>query len=59
MRLPLNFFVGLFTLLTIMLAGAAIGRLLGLRADQGAYFTLLVLAAVGWLVSRRMFRKGL
>ena len=56
-RLQPHFFVGLFTLLTVMLGGAAIGRLLSLSASEGAYLMLLTLAVVGWLVSRRMFRK--
>lgn len=57
-RLSPHYLVGMFILLTITLAGAAIGRLLGMSASEGAYLTLLALAAVGWLVGRQTFRQG-
>jgi hypothetical protein len=56
-RLHPHFFIGLFALLTLILAGAAIGRLLGLSSGEGAYLLLLILAFIAWVVSRRMFRK--
>lgn len=56
-RLQPHFFIGLFTLLTLILAGAAIGRLLRLSSDEGAYLMLLILAVIAWVVSWRMFRK--
>lgn len=56
-RLQPHFFIGLLTLLTLILTGAAIGRLLRLSASEGAYLLLLILAVIAWLVSRRMFRK--
>ena len=34
-RLQPHFLIGLFTLMTLILAGAAIGRLLGLSASEG------------------------
>jgi hypothetical protein len=52
-RFPLHFWLGGFALLTVLLAGAAIGRLSGLSAGEGAYLTLLLLALLGWLVGRR------
>lgn len=58
-RLPPHFLVGMFILLTIILAGAAVGRLVGMLASEGAYLTLLALAIVGWLVGRRKYRQGL
>lgn len=57
LRLQPHIIIGMFTLLTTVLAGAAVARLLGLPAEEGAYFMLLALAAVGWLMSRRLFRK--
>ena len=57
-RLSPYFMVGMFILLTIILAGAAAGRLLGMAASEGAYLTLVALAVVGWLVGRRTFRQG-
>jgi hypothetical protein len=52
-RLPLHFWLGGFALLTVLLAGAVIGRLFGLSASEGAYLTLLLLALFGWLAGRR------
>lgn len=49
--------IGLFALLTVILAGAAIGRLLGLSASEGIYLTTLTLAVVGWFIGRRMRRR--
>lgn len=45
--------IGLFALLTVIVAGAAIGHLLGLSAGEGAYLTALILALIGWLAGRR------
>lgn len=56
-RLPAHFLTGMFILLTIILAGAGVGRLVGMSASEGAYLTLLALAVVGWLVGRRTFRQ--
>lgn len=49
--------IGLFTLLTFILAGAAIGQLLVLSASEGIYLTTLTLAVVGWFTGRRMRRR--
>jgi len=49
--------IGLFALLTFILAGAAIGRLLGLSASEGIYLTTLTLAVVGWFMGRRIRRR--
>jgi len=50
--------IGLFALLTLILAGAAIGRLLGLSASEGIYLTILTLVAIGWFMVRRIRRQG-
>ena len=49
--------IGLFALLTFILAGAAIGRLLGLSASEGIYLTILTLVAIGWFMVRRIRRE--
>jgi len=49
--------IGLFALLTFILAGAAIGRLLGLSASEGIYLTTLMLAVVGWFIGRRIRQR--
>ena len=56
-RLQPHVFIGLFTLLILILLGAAIGRFLRLSSSEGAYLLLLILAVMAWLLSRRMFRK--
>lgn len=50
--------IGFFALLTALLAGAAIGRLLGLSTSEGAYLTVLILALIGWLAGRRARCQG-
>jgi len=45
--------IGLFALLTFILAGAAIGRLMGLSASEGIYLMTLTLATIGWFITRR------
>jgi hypothetical protein len=49
--------IGLFALVAAVLAGAALGRVLGWSAGEGAYLTLLVMAIVGWWVGRRVRRQ--
>jgi len=49
--------IGLLALLTFILAGAAIGRLMGLSASEGIYLAALTLAVVGWLIARRIRRR--
>jgi len=49
--------IGLLALLTFILTGAAIGRLMGLSATEGIYLTTLTLAVVGWLIARRIRRR--
>lgn len=45
--------MGLFTLLTLVLAGIAVGRIIGLTAGESAYLTALLLALIGWIAGRK------
>ena len=45
--------IGLFAVVTLLLAGAAVGRILGLTAGEGAYLTALLVALIGWLAGRK------
>ncbi len=49
--------IGLFALVTAVLAGAALGRVFGWSAGEGAYLTMLVIAVGGWWVGRRTRRQ--
>ncbi|MBE2184500.1 MAG: hypothetical protein IAE89_13810 [Anaerolineae bacterium] len=49
--------IGLFALLTFILAGAAIGRLMGLSVSEGIYLTTLTVTVVGWFMGRRIRRR--
>lgn len=49
--------IGLFALLTFILAGAAIGRLMGLSVSEGIYLTTLTVTLVGWFMGRRIRRR--
>lgn len=53
----MHFSIGLFAILTALLAGAAIGRLFGLSAGEGLYLTALALAVMGWLIGRYSPRR--
>jgi hypothetical protein len=50
--------IGLFALLTIVLAGAAIGRFIGLSAFEGAYLTLFTLGVVSSVLERLSRRRA-
>lgn len=49
--------IGLFALVTAVLAGAALGRAFGWSSGEGAYLAMLVIAVVGWWVGRRARRE--
>ncbi len=49
--------IGLFALVTAVLAGAALGRAFGWSGGEGAYLAMLVIAVVGWWVGRRARRE--
>ena len=53
-RLPPHLLLGLFTLLTGVLAGVALGHRLGFSIAESMYLTLLMLAAISGWVGRRM-----
>lgn len=44
--------IGLFAIVTAVLAGAALGRAFGWSAGEGAYLAILVIAVVAWWVGR-------
>ena len=48
----MHFIIGLFAVLTALLAGVVIGQLFGLSAGQGHYLTALALALMDWLIGR-------
>ncbi|MBE2266676.1 MAG: hypothetical protein IAE80_00490 [Anaerolinea sp.] len=49
--------LGLFALLTLVVAGAAIGRIVKLPNGEGIYLTVLSAALIGWWIGRRGSRK--
>ena len=44
--------IGFFALVTAVLAGAAVGRVFGWSAGDGAYLGVCVMAFIGWWVGR-------
>lgn len=48
--------LGGFALVTLLLAGAAVGRVMGVSFGEALYLTGLVLVAAGWLVNQLMLR---
>jgi hypothetical protein len=50
--------IGVFVLMTAVLAGAALGRAFGWSAGEGAYLTMLLMALVGWWITRRARREA-
>jgi hypothetical protein len=49
--------IGLFAVVTAVLAGATLGRVFGWSSGDGTYLTMLVLAVVGWWMGRRAGRQ--
>jgi hypothetical protein len=47
-----------FALVTLLLAGTAIGRVLGIGFDQAPYLTALVLIGSAWLGSRFLLKQA-
>jgi hypothetical protein len=45
-------YLGLFALLTLLLAGTAIGRVAGMRLGEALYITALLLIVIGSVVHR-------
>lgn len=56
-RLPPHMLLGLFTLFSLLLAGAAVGRFIGLSAGEGAYLSALALACLSAAVGRKRREK--
>jgi len=48
--------LGSFVLITLLLAGAAVGRVLGVSFGEALYLTGLLLVILGWLGNRVMPR---
>ncbi len=48
--------LGGFALITLLLAGAAVGRVLGVSFGEALYLTGLLLVILGWLGNRVMLR---
>ena len=48
--------LGGFALITLLLAGAAVGRVLGVSFGEALYLTGLLLVILGWLGNRGMLR---
>lgn len=44
--------IGGFVLVTALLAGTAIGRVLGISFDEALYLTVVVLIGITWVVNR-------
>jgi hypothetical protein len=50
--------LGAFALITLLLTGAAVGRVFGMSVGEALYLTALLLAALGWLGNRLMLRRA-
>lgn len=50
--------LGGFALITLLLAGAALGRVFGVSVGDALYVTVLLLAALGWLGNHLMLRRA-
>ncbi len=49
--------LGGFALITLLLAGAAVGRVFGVSFGEALYLTGLALVVLGWLGNRMMLRR--
>lgn len=50
--------LGGFALVILLLAGAAIGRVLGIGFDEALYLTVLALIGSAWLGNRFMLKRA-
>ncbi|GAB4531181.1 MAG: hypothetical protein OHK0046_52020 [Anaerolineae bacterium] len=48
---------GGFALITLLLAGAAVGRVFGMSFGEALYLTGVLLVGLGWLGNRMMLRQ--
>lgn len=49
--------IGSFALMTLLLAGTAIGRVLGVSFDEALYLTVVVLIGITWVINRFRLRQ--
>ena len=49
--------LGSFALLTLLLAGTAIGRVLGFGFDEALYMATLFLILIAWMFNRCLLRQ--
>ncbi|MCA0453936.1 MAG: hypothetical protein LCI00_08180 [Chloroflexi bacterium] len=56
MDYKLQIVVGGFALMTLLLAGTAVGRVLGMGFDEALYLTGLLLVVLGWVGNSVMLR---
>jgi hypothetical protein len=50
--------LGGFALITLLLAGAALGRVFGVSVGDALYLTALLLVALGWLGNSVLLRRA-
>ena len=50
--------LGLFALITLILASAALGRVFGMRLGDSFYLAIFVPTLIGWWIGRRNQRKA-
>lgn len=50
--------LGGFALITLLLAGAAVGRVFGVSVGEALYLTALLLVALGWLGNLVALRRA-
>lgn len=50
--------LGAFALITLLLAGAAVGRVFGVSVGEALYLAALLLVALGWLGNRVRLRRA-
>ncbi|MEO8613260.1 MAG: hypothetical protein ABI690_35545 [Chloroflexota bacterium] len=50
--------LGGFALITLLLTGAAVGRVLGVNLGEALYLTVLALVLLGWITSQLMLRRA-
>lgn len=53
----MHIYMGVFALVTAILAGAAMGRAFGWSVGEGIYLSLLAVSMIGWWVGRRARRR--
>lgn len=49
--------IGSFALVTLLLAGTAIGRILGVSFDEALYLSVVALIGIAWAANRLMLRR--